>query len=159
MIICAIDPGPSESAYVQWDTDRHNFYASGEFPENKAIVSTEGMIGRIRVMTAYVDMFAIEMVQAYGMAVGRSTFETCLNVGRFMQAAYDGDPHISIQLHGRPTIKGHVGGKTDAEIRQSLRIRYGEAKKGEMLEGVVRDIWAALALATAVDENPNLKVW
>jgi hypothetical protein len=157
MRILAIDPGPSESAYVCWDTDRHDFWTPGPY-EKMGIVSTEGMIGRLH-MILMPDLIAIEMVQSYGMTVGRSTFETALNVGRFMQTVYNRNPTASIKLFGRPTIKGQIGGKTDAEIHASLRMRYGEAKKGEKLEGVKKDLWAALALATAIDERPTLKEW
>lgn len=157
MMLCAIDPGPSESAYVCWDTFTNGFWPPEPY-EKMGIVSTEGMIGRLRLMLMP-DLIAIEMVQSYGMTVGRSTFETALNVGRFMQTILYRNPNVPVKLYGRPTIKGQIGGKTDAEIRASLRIRYGEAKKGEKLEGVKKDIWQALALAVALEENPKLREW
>ncbi len=157
MQICAIDPGPSESAYVCWDTDRHDFWTPSPY-EKMGIVSTEGMVGRLH-MIPMPDLIAIEMVQSYGMTVGRSTFETTLNVGRFIQTVYNRNPAARIRLFGRPTIKGQIGGKTDAEIHTSLRMRYGDARKGEKLEGVKKDIWSALALAVAMEENPRLKEW
>lgn len=158
-VIC-IDPGPDNSAYAVWDTEKHGFCMNAACYETHAIVSTEGMIGRLRsIVRNGITTVAIEMIQSYGMPVGRSTFQTVMNIGRFMQAAYEVDSFAVIKLYGRPTIKGQIGGKTDAEIRASLRLRYGEAKKGEKLEGVKKDIWAALALATAIDENPRLKEW
>ena len=128
--------------------------------ESKAIVSVEGMIGRLRRFTPYIDLVAIEMIQSYWRSVGRSTFTTALVVGRLIQALYDKDYQGQIKLYSRPTIKGALGGcKTDTDVHQALKIRYGEARKGEKLEGVVRDIWSALALAVALEENPNMKTW
>jgi hypothetical protein len=115
-----------------------------------------------------IDVVAIEMVQSYGTTVGRSTFTTVLFVGGISQIArdYKEDNRIKngvrkpdLKYYGRPTIKAQVGGRTDSQIRSSLRMRYGEAKKGEKLEGVKKDIWSALALASALTENPKLKEW
>lgn len=161
MKILAIDPGPVQSAYVFWDTETHDFclrdkFAKGILPNYnlRTIVISE-------MAASGMDLLAIEMPQSYGKVVGRSMFETCLEVGRFIQVAGVNTLHWGgqIKLYGRPTIKGQIGGRTDAEIRASLRLRYGDAKKGQKLEGVVRDIWSALALATALDERINLKEW
>jgi len=157
MLLTAIDPGPSESAYVCWDTERHDFWTPRQ-GFKMGLVSTDEMIFRLK-RDAQSDLIAIEMVQSYGMTVGRSTFETALNVGRFMQSVQGRNAPYLVKLFGRPTIKGQIGGKTDGEIRASLRMRYGEAKKGEKLEGVKKDIWSALALAVAIDERPTLKEW
>ena len=162
MKICAIDPGPEQSAYVVWDTETHDFCMNGANVEKHAIVSTEGMIGRLRVLVRNgIDVVAIEMVQSYGkdFSIGRSTLQTVLNVGRFMQAVYEVNSAADVRLYGRPTIKGQIGGKTDAEIHASLRMRHGDARKGLKLEGITKDQWSALALATAIDERPTLKVW
>jgi hypothetical protein len=160
VISVCIDPGPEQSAYVVWDAEAHDFYMNGANVEKHAIVSTEGMIGRLRTLVRNgIEVVAIEMIQSFGMPVGRSTFQTVLNIGRFVQAVYEVNPTADVRLYGRPSIKGQLGGKNDAEIRASLRLRYGEARKGEKLEGVVKDQWSALALATAIDEKPSLKVW
>lgn len=155
MRILAIDPGPEQSAYVLWDTQEHNFISYCF--KKMGLVSNKELRCLLDDVYLPVDLIAIEVPQSYGRVIGRSMFETCIEVGRFIQAAFH--KADKIKLYGRPTIKGQIGGRTDAEIRASLRIRYGEARKGEKLEGVVRDIWSALALAVALEENPKLKEW
>lgn len=152
MKILAIDPGPEMSAFVCWDTYRNDFISARL---RHGIFENHDLCYFIRTASKAFKLIAIEMVQSYGMGVGRSTFETCLWAGRFVECGGKN----KIKMYGRPTIKGQIGGRNDAEIRASLRIRYGEAKKGEKLEGVKKDIWSALALAVAITENPNLKQW
>lgn len=169
MKIMAIDPGAEQSGFVMWDTEKDNFF----IPKGNAWISrghgrpewkkmglfdnwkVENII--LDIAPLILDLIAIEMIQAYGLTVGRTTFKTAVQVGRF--AGFLAMHNYSARLYGRPTIKGQIGGKTDAQIRASLRMRYGEARKGEKLEGVKKDIWSALALAAALTENPNLKEW
>lgn len=73
--ILAIDPGTTESAYV--------FYREGKLLQfdkvpNSTLAALAGASGA--------DRMAIEMPACYGMAVGKSTFETCRWVGIFQQA-------------------------------------------------------------------------
>lgn len=152
MKILAIDPGNVQSAWVWWDTETNDFVKS---KLQCGIRENFKMLPICRHAGSFdLSLLAIEMVQNYGMGVGRTIFETVLWVGRFMEAS-----GIPVKLYGRPTIKGHLQARTDAEVRASLRIRHGDAKKGEKLEGVKKDIWSALALATALTENPNLREW
>jgi hypothetical protein len=151
--ILAIDPGNIQSAFVVWEDG--NFLESSE--GNKGIIENDDFCIVLHNILDLcpINIVAIEFPQCYGMTVGKSIFDTCRWAGIFEYIAAQKGIHTA--RYGRPTIKGHIGGRTDAEIRSSLRIRHGEAKKGEKLEGVKKDIWAALALAVALDENPNLK--
>lgn len=153
MKILAIDPGSEQSAFVLWDTEQHCFTGEG-----KGILNNYDLLAALPDIAFPANFGAIEMIQSYGFGVGRTTFQTCVWIGKFMHAL-DLQDWEGLALYGRPTIKGQIGGKNDAEIRASLRLRYGEARKGELLEGVKKDIWAALALAVALEENPNLKEW
>jgi hypothetical protein len=95
----------------------------------------------------------VEMVACYGMPVGREVFDTCVWIGRFIEAW--GRPHSTLY---RSTVKLHLCGQTrakDANVRQALIDRFGpgrekaigtKAKKGP-LYGVKADVWQALALA------------
>ena len=157
MRILAIDPGSSQSAYAIWDTEEHDFFDLWLKIDNKGIVSNETMLSRINANPSIscLDLVVIEMVQSYGYAVGRSVFETVLWIGRFCERSV-----IETKLYTRTIIKSALGGcRTDADVRQAIRQRYGESRKGEKLEGVKKDIWSALALAIALEENPNLKEW
>ena len=153
MRILAIDPGNIQSAYVVWENGDFVEVSSG----NKGIiVNNDFCITLTNILEINeIDLVAIEFPQCYGMTVGKSVFDTCRWAGIFEYIATQ--KNVRVERYGRPTIKGHIGGRKDSEVNASLRIRHGEAKKGCKLEGVKKDIWAALALAVALDENPNLK--
>tara|TARA_Y100000034_G_scaffold10147_2_gene10737 strand:+ start:323 stop:625 length:303 start_codon:yes stop_codon:yes gene_type:complete len=82
------------------------------------------------------------------MAVGQTTFLTCRAVGRF-EKAWGRDDNIA--LYTRPTILSHitggVRGKGKSQIINSLKLRFGESKKGYPLEGIKTHLWDALAVA------------
>ena len=154
MKILAIDPGPVLSAFVLWDTEKHNFFGMRVgLMDNSEWMNSKFMMDLLKE----VDLCIIEMIQSYGLGVGRTTFITCTIVGRIQLLCETNN--TPWQMYGRPTIAGQIGAKGDTKIRASLRMRYGDAKKGEMLEGVKKDIWAALALAVAFEECPTLKEW
>lgn len=143
MKILAVDPGPKKHAWVMWDTETHDF-CGGRFGEDILSDDCGGRPGLV----------AIEFPQSYGVNAGLSLFLTAFQAGRIAGRYDDVAP---VMLCGRPTIKGQIGGRNDAEIRRSLMMRLGGTKKGEKLYGVKGDIWPALALAVALDENPKLK--
>ena len=154
MKILAIDPGPTDSAWVLWDSEKHDFFgARMGLMNNLDWLAPKTM----ELLLSEVDLCIIEMIQSYGMGVGRSTFITCTIVGRIQLLCEE--YNTPWKMYGRPTIAGQIGAKGDTKIRASLRMRYGDAKKGEKLEGVKKDIWAALALAVAWEECPTLKEW
>lgn len=166
MRLLAIDPGPEETAFVIWDTETNKFCFSPEHQFRCGILENEFFLSLCADWYPLCDSIAIEMIQSYGMPVGKSTFQTALFVGRIIE-------HIrmirytvnnihepkEVKLYGRPAIKGQIGGQNDTQIRQALRIRFGDAKRGEPLEGVKKDVWAALALAVALSERPQLREW
>lgn len=99
-----------------------------------------------------VDALAIEMIASYGMPVGREVFETCVWIGRFIEAW--GGPYTLVY---RKDVKLHLCGQPrakDSNIRQALIDRYGgkdravgkKATPGP-LYGVSADVWSALAIA------------
>ena len=147
MMILAIDPGPKQSAYLFWDEKRD----IGEH----GIVLNEDLIEHLWTYSAMADAVAIEMIASYGMAVGAEVFETCVWIGRFMQAACSERPLLRIP---RAEIKMHLCKSTrakDANVRQSLIDRFGAPgtkKASGVLYGIKSHEWAALAVAvTAYD--------
>ncbi len=159
MRIIAIDPGNVKSAWVLYDTLLHRPITSGH-EDNTAIVDSDLLS---TWPSSPVDLVVCEMLQNYGMSAGRSMFETALWVGEFRAKARANG--LTFKMYGRPTIKGHLGAKNDAEIRASLRGRLcscgsgGACKKGCVMHGMNNDVRAALALAVALDERPTLKEW
>ena len=79
MRILAIDPAPTESAYV--------CYNSGELVVFDKLPN-ESLLGFVQFQAAESSsqVMAIEMPACYGMAVGKSVFETCRWVGIFQHA-------------------------------------------------------------------------
>ena len=73
--ILAIDPGTEQSGWVLYDliTDQ---LVSGITNNTELLLEMDKM---------HATDLAIEMIGNYGMAVGRSTFETCVWIGRFVQ--------------------------------------------------------------------------
>jgi hypothetical protein len=151
-VILAIDPGPTQSAWV--------VYRDGK-PLDFAIVANDVLLERLRI-TGY-EAVVIEKVESYGMAVGRDVFETVFWSGRFAEAA---EP-LPVDRIGRKAVKLHLCGNTrakDSNIRQALIDRYGgvggkraaiglKASPGP-LYGVSKDVWAALAVAvTYADQH------
>jgi hypothetical protein len=145
-MILAIDPGPERSAYVVWNDGR---------------VVDSGWIENfdVRVRVAYYarekQRIAIEMIASYGMAVGASVFNTCVEIGRMVEVA---KAHgVDAELIFRKDVKLHVCGSPrakDANIRQALMDSYGPVgtkKQPGPLYGVRSHVWAALAVAVTAE--------
>jgi hypothetical protein len=144
--ILAIDPGNIESAYVILDGERLIEFAK---------IENDALLERLPFFRATASHLAIEMIASYGMPVGREVFDTCVWIGRFIQA-WDA-PYTRVY---RKDVKLHVCGQPrakDSNIRAALIDRWGgvsETKKGGSLYGVSKDVWAALAVAvTWADSN------
>jgi hypothetical protein len=99
---------------------------------------------------------ALEMIASYGMPVGREIFETCLWIGRFIEAWEMRQGRY--QLIYRKDVKlfhCESARATDANIRAALIDRYGPGKERAIgkksspgpLYGLKGDHWAALAVA------------
>jgi hypothetical protein len=139
MVILAIDPGTTESAYVLWD---------GSCLHEKGKIQNETMLEKCETAES-AERCVIEKVQSFGKPVGESTFETVFWSGRFAQAF---GPR-RVDRIGRTAVKNHIchsSSAKDPHIRQALIDRFGEPgtkKKPGLLYGVSGDVWAALALA------------
>jgi len=104
------------------------------------------------------DVCVIEMVASYGMAVGQTVFETCVWIGRFMNEIENYSCNV-VRIT-RNQVKNaicHSSKANDSNIRQALidmyggdkKIAIGTKKKPGRLYGIVKDEWAALAVAIA----------
>ena len=141
MAILAIDPGPDQSGWVEWDGTR--VIQSGISPN-----------GEVLTWVWHADpkyLVAIEMIRSYGMAVGASVFDTCRWVGRFEQAARSTGHDVRICY--RPDVKLHLCRSSrakDSNVRQALLDRVGPQgvkKAPGPTYGVKSHAWAALAVA------------
>lgn len=147
--LLAIDPGNEQSAFVVLDVETCVPVAFGkEFNEELA--------SRLASLVSRVDHVVIEMVASYGMPVGKEVFETCVQIGRFMEIAHAGG--IDAERLYRLDVKLHLchdSRAKDSNVRQALVDRFAPAAsnhgKGSKADpsvfyGFARDTWAAMAI-------------
>lgn len=162
--IIAIDPGTEESAYVVY---RHNRVDDKAIMPNRDIIDWLGDVDRLLFN---IDRLAIEMIASYGMPVGQTTFETCVWIGRFIEAW--GGPY---ELVYRLDVKQHIchdSRAKDSNIRQALIDRFPPTGGGAtpqigikadqgplygMNEGGGYHLWSALAVAITSAETDEVK--
>jgi len=155
--ILAIDPGNEKSAYVLYNM-------LTKLPEEFGIEDNEDLLARIGHIQA--DDMAIEMVASYGMAVGKTVFDTCVYIGRFVERWIIHNsvpPYYIYRKDVKMCLCGSMRAK-DANIRQAIIDRYpaigggkipqiGTKKRPGLLHGVSKDIWSALAVAITYEET------
>lgn len=155
MKILAIDPGNIESAY-----------ALIEMPDFKLIkfgkVENEELVELLKSESEFDFYFkaAIEMVASYGMAVGKSVFDTCVWIGRFIQAL-GGYADLVYRIEEKLCLCKDSRAK-DSNIRQALIDRYakhdfksgkGVKKNPDTFYGVSKDVWQAIAVGVTYYEK------
>lgn len=145
MKILAIDPGPTQSAFVVYDGARVLRFAK---VENDFL-----LCNIIPVHNDVCDQLVIEQIAAMGMAVGAEVFETVFWSGRFVEA-WSGDwdrvKRHQVKMHLCANMRAK-----DANIRQAIIDRFGPGKDLAIgtkrqpgpLYGVSGDCWSALAVA------------
>ena len=146
--ILAIDPGPVQSGYVLFNEHAGNVIDSG-------VRDNDAMLCKVIDWACEANSrCAIEMIASYGMAVGAEVFETCVWIGRFVQAWQGSKYNNELpMLVYRKDVKLHLCGTTkakDANIRQRLIDLYGPVgtkKAPGKLYGVKSHAWPALAVA------------
>ena len=170
MRIVAIDPGSEESAVLTFS-----------MTEQRPAMSETGILPNNSVLDALRDYrygggprLAIEMVGSYGMPVGRTTMDTLVWIGRFVETwggRYELVPRRQQWGGAASGVYGKEGkhegvcmalcGTTrakDSNIRQALIDRFGPGKERAIgtkkspgpLFGIKTHLWAALAVAVTV---------
>jgi len=131
--ILGIDPGNVQSAYVVWDTNVDAIFEKG-------ILENDRLLEKIVVdLSCFCDKIVCEMIACYGMPVGKTTFDTCVWVGRFTNPDDVLVYRKDIMLHFCHSARGK-----DSNIRQALIDRFGAPgtkKAPGKLYGVSKDIW------------------
>ena len=143
MTILAVDPGTTESGYCLLVDGKPVKF--GKLPNEQICEMLEDQ---------QISNSVIEMIACYGMPVGTSTLETCVWIGRFMQAweaAHSCLAYRMLRLEVRQEIC-HNGKAKDAHIRQAMIDMFGPPgtkKHPGILYGMSGDAWQALALGVA----------
>lgn len=151
MIILAIDPGPTESAYVLLNDDLK--------PCKFGKVPNEHLLELIyKRMVYFPDThFVIEMVASYGMAVGADVFETVFWTGRFWNQAEQHSDCTRTRIYRKDEKMNlcHNMRAKDSNIRQALIDRFakhdikngkGTIKNPDWFHGFSKDVWQAYAV-------------
>jgi hypothetical protein len=144
--LIAVDPGPVTSAF---------FVMLGETPSRTfGILQNESLKEFLRERKS--TPLAIEMIASYGMPVGREVFETCVWIGRFLEAHSGAHQFVyrkDVRLHLCNSPRAN-----DASIRQALIDKFGQPgtkKNPGVIYGVTKDVWSALAIGvTAAERKP-----
>jgi len=113
-MLLAIDPGTKQGGWVLMNTARRVI--------DSGVSNNSDMLDQIRNSNA--DYIVIEMISSYGMAVGSTTFETCVWIGRFMQFAQG---RFKNRIY-RKDVKLHMCNAVrakDSNVWQAVLDRYG----------------------------------
>jgi hypothetical protein len=149
--ILAIDPGDVESAFVILDENLIPV-EFGKIPNIELLASIKKLYRKYLF-----EHVAIEMIASYGMAVGKTVFETCVWIGRFVQMIIfeaETKPEYVYRKDEKINLCGSMKAK-DSNIRQALIDRFakhdfkngkGNKKNPDVFYGFKADIWAAMAV-------------
>jgi len=147
--VLAIDPGNEQSAWLKFNCDSKKIVDFG-YDDNASLRSKMGST----YWNQDIDHLAIEMIASYGMAVGKTVFDTCVWIGRFIEVA--NRPFTQVY---RKDVKMHLCNSMrakDAHIRQALIDKFGpQGKKSDPgpTFGISGDVWAALGVALTYAET------
>jgi hypothetical protein len=141
--VLALDPGTDETGWALLSREGA--------VESSGITANDDVVTMLRKQRPGDDgTLAIEMIASYGMPVGREVFETCVWIGRFMQAWPDPNAvllvtrgEVKLQLCGTPRAK-------DPNVRQALLDLLGPQgtkKAPGPTYGVKSHAWSALGVA------------
>jgi hypothetical protein len=156
MRILAIDPGNEQSAFVTIDggVPLH----PEKWPNAEVLKSLKFAGPR--------PLLAVEMIASYGMAVGREVFETCLWIGRFLEAWKDrGGVTRLVYRRDVKLFLCQSARANDSNIRAALIDKYGPGKARAVgtkkaqgpLYALKGDTWSALAVALTAEEQVRIE--
>jgi len=152
--VLGIDPGNTASGWALINADTR-------FPEYFGKEDNEAMRGLLLETSGADVVVAVEMIASYGMPVGKTVFDTCLWVGRFIELAHP----TPVQLITRNQVKNHLCHSSkakDGNVAQALADRFapglpnrGKGTKADpgWFHGFAADIWQAYAVAVYVADH------
>lgn len=158
MRILAIDPGNIESGFAIIQMPDFKLLDFGKIENEKLLdllIDYEANEDWHRIYGGFkFDTVAVEMVASYGMAVGKTVFDTCVWIGKFAQALNGEKVNFVYRKEEKMCLCGSLKAK-DANIRQALIDRYakhdfkngkGVKKNPDTFYGVSKDVWQAIAV-------------
>lgn len=140
MKIFAIDPGNEKSAFLVMDFNPLEIFEFGILPNHD--------LKQLLTITPNDFNLFIEMIASYGMPVGKTVFDTCVWIGRFMES-FNGLHTLVYRKEIVLNLCGSVRAK-DGNVRRALMDKFGEPgtkKNPGFTYGISKDVWSALAVA------------
>lgn len=144
MKILSIDPGNIQSAYCLIDCETYKPIEFGKIDNDLLL---------LKIKQLEYNKLIIEMIASYGMAVGKEVFDTCVWIGRFIQAT-DKQYEYIYRKEEKMNLCGSMKAK-DSNIRQALIDRFatfdfkngkGTKNNQDWFYGFKADIWASYAV-------------
>lgn len=166
-ILLAIDPGDVQSAFCFIDIETYKPLYFAKEENNEVMTHILKYIKGSKTAVSNVQNAAIEMVASYGMAVGKSVFETCRQIGRFAERLELIRVNVDYiyRKDEKLCICGQMKAK-DSNIRQALIDRFaqfdfkngkGSIKNQDWFYGFKADCWQAYAVGvTWIDVQRGL---
>jgi hypothetical protein len=173
--ILAIDPGDVASGYVIMTNEKSQFKRMFEEPRDRYKIIEQGKICNLELRERIISgefnncFMAIEMVASYGMPVGASVFNTCVWIGRFMEAfkgamiestpGYKRIFRSEVKVHHCKKVSAKdaniVAALVDRFEDTSIYGRYGKGTKKNpgYFYGFAKDAWQAFALGVYIVET------
>lgn len=168
MLLLAVDPGTTESAYVGMKSD-YEIITKAKVPNEKLLeLITLGCYDALVIECMEARTLNVGRADAPPQKIGNETYETCYWIGRYMEAAYRRgmDVHrvtrgeeksalIPTKKNKLPPLPPPVPKSVDAKIRAGLIRRFakhdmingkGKANNRDTFYGFKADMWAACAV-------------
>lgn len=149
-MIISIDPGNVYSAYCIIEIETYK-------PVEFSIMENEELLKYIKELPP--TQMVVEMVASYGMPVGSTVFETCVWIGRFIQASKS-DFEFIYRKDVKMNLCKSMRAK-DSNVRQALIDRFGvvgvKANPG-WFYGFKSDLWSAYAVGITYLDKKNKRV-
>jgi Holliday junction resolvasome RuvABC endonuclease subunit len=146
-----IDPGSEQTAYA-YINDDYEVIEADKLDNNK-------FFDYLRNFPWENPEIAVESIQSYGMAVGKTIFETCYVIGRIIEICEQ--KNYIYRLYPRPEYARAVCGTmkaNDTVVRRAIINRFGGDRKGEPLHLLKGNSDKRSAFAVAVYHLDKMKL-
>jgi len=168
MLTLSIDPGTKQSAYTLIREDYSIVSAAKSPNEDVLNLIHQGEFDALAVECMEPRFHAPGAGKNMGLRIGDEVYETCIWIGRFMEATYaQGKPVFRVfrseerarliptKKNGLPPLTGKVGESGDSKMRAALIARFarhdkvngkGRAANKDFFYGFRADMWNAFAV-------------
>ena len=156
-ILLAIDPGDVQSAFCFVDIETYKPLYFDKVNNSDVFDLIDEYIEKYKYNENFSLKVACEMISSYGMAVGKSVFETCVFIGEikmYMGIFHSTNVDYIYRKDEKLCMCGQVRAK-DSNVRQALIDRFakfdfrsgkGTKKNPDWFYGFMADCWQAYAV-------------